>query len=165
MSYIPDTPNIYQGKQVIIDSDRLIFNAKNDSILLFSDKAIGFSTNGSFNFDTSDKQDSKFVVNSPNIYLGLKEGDLPTEPVLLGHKFQEWMIGDRGDPDLNLTEGLLDVLDSILDMIDGEISYIVPGGTTTPSIINDVAIENRKDKIDTLRKAFHKNLSNQVKTV
>tara|TARA_R110001592_G_scaffold16193_1_gene69171 strand:- start:13 stop:492 length:480 start_codon:yes stop_codon:yes gene_type:complete len=159
MSYIPDTPNIYQGKQVIIDSDRLIFNAKNDSILLFSDKAIGFSTNGSFNFDTSDKDDSKFVVNSPNIYFGLKDGDLPTEPVILGHKIQEWMIGD------DLTEGLLDVLDSILDMIDGEISYIVPGGTTTPSIINDVAIENRKGKIDTLRKAFHKNLSKQVKTI
>ena len=28
MNYIPDAPNIYQGKQVIIDSDRLIFNAK-----------------------------------------------------------------------------------------------------------------------------------------
>ena len=159
MSYTPDAPNTYQGKQVIIDSDRLIFNAKADSILLFSDKAIGFSTNGSFNFDTSDKQDSKFIVNSPNIYFGLKEGDLPTEPVILGHKMQEWMIGD------DLTEGLLDVLDSILDMIDGEISYIAPGGVTTPAIVNDVAIENRKSKINTLRKAFYKNLSKQVKTI
>ena len=94
MSYVPEQPHIYQGKQVIINSDRLLFNAKTDSILLFSDKAIGFSTNGSFNFDTSDKKDSKFIVNSPNIYFGLKDGDLPTEPVILGHKFQEWMIGD-----------------------------------------------------------------------
>ena len=67
MSYKPDAPSIYQGKQVIINSDRLIFNAKNDSILLFSDKAIGFSTNGSFHFDTSDREDSKFIINSPNI--------------------------------------------------------------------------------------------------
>ena len=52
MNYIPETPNNYIGKQVIINSDRLIFNAKNDSILLFSDKAIGFSTNGNFHFDT-----------------------------------------------------------------------------------------------------------------
>ena len=159
MNYIPDAPNTYQGKQIIIDSDRLIFNAKTDSILLFSDKAIGFSTNGSFNFDTSDEENSKFIVNSPNIYFGLKEGDLPTEPVILGHKMQEWMIGD------DLTEGLLDVLDSILDMIDGEISYIAPGGVTTPAIVNDVAIENRKSKINTLRKAFYKNLSKQVKTI
>ena len=159
MSYTPDAPYIYQGKQIIIDSDRLIFNAKNDSILLFSDKAIGFSTNGSFNFDTSDKEDSKFIVNSPNIYFGLKDGNLPTEPLILGHKMQEWMVGD------DLTEGLLDVLDSILDMIDVEISYIVPGGVTTPSVINDIAIENRKGKIDTLRKKFQENLSKQVKTI
>tara|TARA_B100001059_G_scaffold10059_1_gene8207 strand:- start:15123 stop:15605 length:483 start_codon:yes stop_codon:yes gene_type:complete len=160
MSYIPDTPNIYQGKQVIIDSDRLIFNAKDDSILLFSDKAIGFSTNGSFHFDTSDKQDSKFVVNSPNIYLGLKEGDLPTEPVLLGHKFQEWMIGD------DLTEGLLDVLEDILDMIGNEISYIAPpAGPTTPNATNIIPLQRRIDKLSVLKNKFKENLSNQVKTI
>ena len=160
MSYIPDAPHIYQGKQVIIDSDRLIFNAKADSILLFSDKAIGFSTNGSFNFDTSDKKDSKFVVNSPNIYLGLKEGDLPTEPVILGHRMQEWMIGD------DLTEGLLDVLEDILDMIGNEISYIAPpAGPTTPNAANIIPIERRIGKLNTLKKAFKENLSNQVKTI
>ena len=68
MSYIPQSPGTYQGNQVIINSDRLLFNAKTDSILLFSDKAIGFSTNGSFHFDTSsDENESKFVINSPNM--------------------------------------------------------------------------------------------------
>ena len=160
MSYTPNAPNIYQGKQVIIDSDRLIFNAKADSILLFSDKAIGFSTNGSFNFDTSDKKDSKFVVNSPNIYLGLKEGDLPTEPVILGHRMQEWMIGD------DLTEGLLDVLEDILDMIGNEISYIAPpAGPTTPNATNIIPLQRRIDKLSVLRNKFKENLSNQVKTI
>jgi len=160
MSYTPDAPNIYQGKQVIIDSDRLIFNAKADSILLFSDKAIGFSTNGSFNFDTSDEKNSKFIVNSPNIYFGLKDGDLPTEPVILGHKMQEWMIGD------DLTEGLLDVLESILDMIEGEISYIAPPvGPTTPNVTNIIPIQKRISKLNTLRDKFKNNLSNQVKTI
>ena len=65
MKYIPEHPNIYQGNQVIINSDRLIFNAKADSILLYSDKAIGFSTNGSFHFDTANDDDNKFIVNSP----------------------------------------------------------------------------------------------------
>ncbi len=160
MSYTPNAPNIYQGKQVIIDSDRLIFNAKDDSILLFSNKAIGFSTNGSFHFDTSNKQDSKFVVNSPNIYLGLKEGDLPTEPVILGHKMQEWMIGD------DLTEGLLDVLEDILDMIGNEISYIAPpAGPTTPNATNIIPLQRRIDKLSVLRNKFKENLSNQVKTI
>ena len=160
MSYTPDTPNIYQGKQVIINSDRLTFNAKDDSILLFSKEAIGFSTNGSFNFDTSDDINSKFVVNSPNIYLGLKDGDLPTEPVILGHRLQEWMVGS------DLTEGLIDVLDDILDMIEGEISYIAPPqGPTTPNALNIPVINNRRKKLDRLKKQFKENLSTQVKTV
>ena len=160
MSYTPTQPDKYSGKQILINSDRLIFNAKDDSILLFSDKAIGFSTNGSFNFDTSDKKDSKFVVNSPNIYLGLKEGDLPTEPVILGHRMQEWMVGD------DLTEGLLDVLEDILDMIGSEISYIAPpAGPTTPNAANLLPLQNRINKINILRNKFKENLSTQVKTI
>ena len=53
MSTKPTIPGLYQGNQVIINSDRLLFNAKEDSILLFSNKAIGFSTRGSIHFDTS----------------------------------------------------------------------------------------------------------------
>ena len=85
MTYIPTPPQDYNGNQVIVNSDRLLFNAKRDSILLFSDKVIGFSTNGSFHFDTSpDKEISKFIVNSPNIYLGLDTNNtLPTQPAVL----------------------------------------------------------------------------------
>ncbi len=162
MSYTPDSPNIYQGKQVIINSDRLIFNAKDDSILLFSDKAIGFSTNGSFNFDTSDKEDSKFIVNSPNIYFGLKDGNVPTEPVILGNKMKEWMIGD----DDELEGGLIGILEDILDMINEEISYIAPpSGPTTPNATNLLPIKKRQDKLKLIRKQFKETLSNKVKTI
>ena len=90
MAYKPDNPNIYQGKQVIINSDRLLFNAKTDSILLFSDKAIGFSTNGSIHFDTSNGDDNNFIVNAPNIYLGLEYDDtLPKEPAVKGDALEE----------------------------------------------------------------------------
>ena len=75
MSYIPEEIDKYQGKQVLINADRLVFNAKTDSILLYSDKSIGFSTNGSIHFDTSGEEmgenQSNFIVNSPNIFLGL----------------------------------------------------------------------------------------------
>tara|TARA_R110002012_G_scaffold186348_1_gene353009 strand:+ start:2306 stop:2776 length:471 start_codon:yes stop_codon:yes gene_type:complete len=156
MSYIPEESHLYQGKQIIINSDRLTFNAKDDSILLFSKEAIGFSTKGSFHFDTSNKEGNKFIVNSPNIYFGLKDGNLPTEPVLLGNKTKDWMVGDNG---------LLDLLDSILDMIEGEIIYLTPTGPTSPFDINELAILDRKTKIDTLRTKFLENLSNQVKTI
>ena len=107
----PTHPSIYSGKQVILNSDRLIFNAKEDSILLYSDKVIGFSTKGSFHFDTSpDKKLSKFVVNSPNIYLGLQyDNSLPSQPAVKGdileahlHKIYQYIKGIYYDLSVNV---------------------------------------------------------------
>ena len=83
MAYVPAQPNLYQGKQIVLNSDRILFNAKNDSILLFADKSIGLNTQGSINIDNK----GLFVINSRSeIYLGLKGSDAPTEPALLGDK-------------------------------------------------------------------------------
>ena len=94
MTYIPESPETYKGSQVIINSDRLLFNAKKESILLFSDKVIGFSTNGSFHFDTSPEEaNSKFVVNSPKIYLGLRYNNtLPENPAVLGNELESILL-------------------------------------------------------------------------
>ena len=72
MTFKPLPLSTYIGIQVLINSDRLIFNAKKDSILLYSDKVIGFSTNGNFHFDTGGTEENKFIVNAPNIFLGIK---------------------------------------------------------------------------------------------
>ena len=143
MSYKPTNTTDYQGKQVIIDSDRLLFNAKNDSILLFSDKAIGFSTKGSIHFDTSNNKDSKIIINSPNIYLGLKTNKiLPTEPAVLGDELDDWLTG---------IGGLLDVVEGIIDDIIFKVSYVVPGGLTGPNPKNVEAFSLRRDQIEDLR--------------
>ena len=60
MNFTPEDTNIYNNNQIIINSDRLIFNAKQDSILFSSNKIIGFNTNGSFHFDS----EKNFIVNS-----------------------------------------------------------------------------------------------------
>ena len=136
----------YQGAQVIINSDRLVFNAKNDSILLYSDKAIGFNTKGSIYFDTgaSIENDCKVVVNSPKIYLGLKKNidneTLPTERVVLGNSLRVWL------------NKLLDEMIEILDMINGEIGYADSTGEPTTAIEdNATVIALRKDDLETLR--------------
>ena len=122
MTYIPKSPNEYKGNQVIINSDRLLFNAKSDSILLYSNKAIGFSTNGSFHFDTSsDKEKSKFIVNSPNIYLGLEyDNTLPKQPAVLG------------DDLITTLKDILYSIETVYADIVFQISYITSkGGTPT----------------------------------
>ena len=121
MAYIPQAPGSYQGNQVLINSDRLIFNAKEDSILLFSDKAIGFSTNGSFHFDISpDENESKFVVNSPNIYLGLEfNNTLPEQPAVLGD---------------DLISSLTDILEAISKVYQDIVFNISYVSTKPPSL-------------------------------
>ena len=145
MNFIPESPNTYQGNQVIINSDRLIFNAKEDSILLYSDKAIGFSTKGNFHFDTDNSENAKFIVNSPNIYLGIKNlstGALPTEPAVLGNRLE------------SVLDDLLHYLDIFLIDACFNISGIVtPHGTPTGmNPENFSIIEERSKDINEIRK-------------
>ncbi len=74
----PAAPNEYSGKQVIINSGRLVFNSSEDHILLSSAKSINLNSNSGVNIDTS-----TFTVQSKNIYLGSKNA---TEPLLLGNQ-------------------------------------------------------------------------------
>jgi hypothetical protein len=68
-NYIPQTPDKYTGKQVIINSGRLVFNSNTDHILLSSALTIGFNSVKGFNFDTK----ANFVVDAPSIKLGSKD--------------------------------------------------------------------------------------------
>ena len=94
LNYKPSQPHKYQGKQVIITSDRVLFNAQNDSILLIADKSIGFNTTGTINFDIDGGESplhNRFVVNSPNIYLGLDGKNPPEEPAVLANSLEIWL--------------------------------------------------------------------------
>ena len=151
MSYKPESPNVYKGRQVLINSDRLTFNAKEDSIFLFSNRSIGFSTNGNIHFDTSDTKEGKnasnFILNSPNIYWGLKVNkELPTEPAVLGDELDDWLTG---------INGLLDVIEGIIDDIIFKVSYTAPGGFTGPNPRNIQALSLRRTQIEDLRDNVH----------
>jgi len=74
----PQAPNEFSGKQIILNSGRLVFNSTNDHILLSSAQTIGFNSIKGFNFDTN----SYFVVDAPSIKLGSKNA---TEPMLKGN--------------------------------------------------------------------------------
>ena len=76
MAYKPTPPDLYQGNQVIINSDRLLFNAKDDSIFLFSKESIGFSANGSIHFDTSEVKDVFKPKEYQDYELKLKKNEI-----------------------------------------------------------------------------------------
>jgi hypothetical protein len=73
----PTVPNQYTGKQVVLNSGRLMFNASEDHLLLSSAKSIGLSSAGTVNIDTP-----IFTVQTDKIYLGSKNA---TEPLMLGN--------------------------------------------------------------------------------
>ena len=159
--FIPDQPNVYQGKQVIINSDRLLFNAKTDSILLFSDKIIGFSTNGSFHFDTGDLDGNKFVVNAPNMYFGLVQDEddpqkkvYPTEPALLGDKTDEYL------------NNLLDMMDDLINVLVGQYTLVAPiTGPCAPFGGNEGAFGTVRTAISDLRSEIEDIKSKRIKLV
>ena len=75
----PTNPDQYKSPQVLINSDRLVFNAKTDSILLSAEKSIFLGSNNSVNIHTP-----KTILSSPSIKLGDKDA---TESIILGDKF------------------------------------------------------------------------------
>jgi hypothetical protein len=72
----PTTPSQYAFPQVILNSNRVILNAKTDSVLISGQKSVGLSANESVNIDTP-----SFYVSSNNVKLGSVNA---TEPVLRG---------------------------------------------------------------------------------
>ena len=82
----PDEQDVFEGNQVIINSDRIAFNAKTDSILGTAKVSIGFSTEGTFNIDA----DNHTIIDSPKIYIGNASTD-ESEPVALGQTLVDWM--------------------------------------------------------------------------
>ena len=152
MGYIPEQPDQYAGKQAIINSDRILFNAKEDSILLYSEKAIGFSTNGNIHFDTDNNKtgedENKFVVNSPNIYLGLDwENKLPTNPAVKGEELEK--VLDK------ILETLDDLIDDILYKLTYSVEPAIGGGSQTAAhSANPGYFKLTRDKIDKIQKGL-----------
>jgi hypothetical protein len=75
----PTNPNQFAGEQIILNSGRLVFNTKEDHLLLSSAKSINLNAVDSVNIDSP-----KTILQSNNVYLGDKNA---TESVILGDKF------------------------------------------------------------------------------
>mgnify|MGYP003631519867 CR=1 FL=1 len=109
-SSAPASPNTFAGDQIILNSGRLLFNSKSDSILLSSQDTINLNAVNSLNVDAP-----KSIFNSKEIYLGDKNAN---ESVILGDKF------------------LSDLQKVLLALISLSAALATPIGTPGPSAPN-----------------------------
>lgn len=75
-SNAPTKPDEYTGKQIILNSGRLIFNTTEDHLMLSSARSISLSSTETVNVDATE-----MTIQTEKIYLGSKSA---TEPLLLG---------------------------------------------------------------------------------
>ena len=86
ISYIkpPLTPSQFSNPQIILNSDRIILNAKNDSILISGQNSVGISSNESINIESI----KEINLSSKLIRLGGTNAD---QSVLKGDKTVEYL--------------------------------------------------------------------------
>ena len=120
---IPTIPNQYTGKQVILNSGRLVFNASLDHLLLSSAKSIGLSSAGTVNIDTP-----IFTVQTDKIYLGSKNA---TEPLMLGNS-------------------TVDLLRQLIDGIQGLVQILAIQVGTPPGVPLEPTSTTSKNLLPTL---------------
>ena len=139
----PETPSQYTKPQVIINSDRLVFNAKTDSVLLSAEKSVGLSSNDSLNFNSKN-----YIVAAGSIKLGSKDA---TEPLVKGETLYK-----------NLTQ----VVDALITLVNVmEVQQLWPGGVPTPDGATSITARTTRDILDNVKKDLVNIKSKVSKTV
>lgn len=108
----PIKPSQFKLPQIIANSERIILNAKTDSILISAQKSIGLSSNESVNIESK-----QVYIAGNDIKLGSKDA---TQPVL------------KGDDTVTLLKQLVTEVRNISKAL--ETSQIFPNGVPTPNI-------------------------------
>lgn len=133
----PTIPSDYTDSQIILNSNRLLFNAKKDHILLNSQKTISFNALKGFNFDT----DSNFVVRvGASIKLGSKEA---SQPLIFGDKYVDDM------------DKLLESLDQLMNSLSA--TQLWPAGAPVPAadvIASATAVKSIINTIKTRKEEY-----------
>ena len=137
------SPDTYQGKQIILTSDRLIFNAREDQVYS-SDSTIAFSTNKDFHINTSEGSNGLFIVNSPKIRLGKisdTSPEAPNNPAVKGNE----LVSLMGD--------ILDHIDKLYNTVLPALNQITifPGLPTIPNPVNSSLIAPLSTELKTLK--------------
>lgn len=77
-----EKPDTYSNPQLVLSSDRVVLNAKGDSIIGTGAKSINLSAT-----NVAAEAVDTLLLDGTNLYLGLDSDNYPDEPVILGKTF------------------------------------------------------------------------------
>ena len=141
-------PNFWEGKQIILNSDRLIFNSRNNEMVFSSLGCTYFCTSQWFISDsmkghvfnskgqTVVRNTKNTIINSPKIFLGVKD---EAKPKLIEGKLEHLVLG----------ETLKGILEDLIDAIT-KAQYINGAGPASLNPANlpkFMGIKNKLKKI------------------
>ena len=144
----PISPSSFNLPQVILWSDRVILNAKSDSVLISAAKSVSLSSNESINVDSPTTR-----IYSTNIILGPSSKDEdtkePPQPALLG------------DITVDLIKQLCFSVKSIAKLL--ETSQLFPGGAPVPDAAGKVIGSTASDVVQGILDNLDKTKSKHTK--
>ncbi len=140
----PIKPNKYIEPQIILNSNRLVFNAKKDHVLISGEESVFLGGNRSVNINAG----RNMVLECSNIKLGSKNA---TESVVKGDILYE-----------NLDK-LLSSLLQVVSMLKYQQKW--PGGIPAPDAEMSVVASSAETMINTIQADLKNILSKQVKTI
>lgn len=138
----PTLPSEYTGKQIILNSGRLVFNSDLDHILLSSQKSINLNSQLSVNIDAR----SEFIVQTPTVYLGDTQN---AQPLVLGNDL------------VDLLTDLVSDIDSLATSLSNQIN----GPDGTPLAPTSYTAQLISAKIPEYKTRILNTLSNTSNTV
>ncbi len=133
--------NRYNNNQIILSSDRLIFNAKKDNIFFLAKNDISISAGNSVHIDLGGKN-SIFVVNSPEIQFGLPDADNTLESVA------------KGDTSVDIFSSILNDLYAFMVSLTTTKGVVSGGVATLPGI--NIAAKDMIEKIKLIKQDLNK---------
>jgi hypothetical protein len=137
----PTLPAQYTNPQVIINSDRVVINAKNDSVLISGQNSVGLSSNGSINLEST----SEINIASKLTRLGSKNAN---QSVL------------RGDETVAYLKILITELQNMAEAL--KVVQDWPGGAPTP---NPVVLTAANSALQVFENVYNEIDSVKSKTV
>lgn len=136
----PTSPDKFVEEQIILNSGRLLFNSKVDSILLSSADTINLNAVNSINLDAP-----KTVIQSDDVLLGDKNA---TEAVILGDKF----LNDLQ----KLLTSLVTLSNALSTPIGTPAPFVPNAAIPAPAVDTSVKAQNMLNKIQAYKSKVSK---------